>query len=76
MIDHYVQIDKEATGKNIKRLMAEKGISVSEVSNFLSLSCKQTVYRWLRGETFPNTENGINLALLLGVTIADIYIVK
>lgn len=32
MIDHYVQIDKEATGKNIKRLMAEKGISVSEVS--------------------------------------------
>lgn len=76
MIDHYVQIDKEATGKNIKRLMAEKGISVSEVSNFLSLSCEQTVYRWLRGETFPNTENGINLALLLGVTIAYIYIVK
>ncbi len=76
MIDHYVQIDKEATGKNIKRLMAEKGISVSEVSNFLSLSCKQTVYRWLRGETFPNTENGINLALLLGVTIDNIYIVK
>ena len=56
--------------------MAEKGISVSEVSNFLSLSCKQTVYRWLRGETFPNTENGINLALLLGVTIDNIYIVK
>ena len=76
MIDHYMQIDKEATGKNIKRLMAEKGISVSEVSNFLSLSCKQTVYRWLRGETFPNTENGINLALLLGVTIDNIYIVK
>ena len=74
MIDHYVQIDKEATGKNIKRLMAEKGIS--EVSNFLSLSCKQTVYRWLRGETFPNTENSINLALLLGVTIDNIYIVK
>ena len=76
MIDHYMQIDKEATGENIKRLMEEKGISISEVAKFLSLSCEQTVYRWFRGETFPNTENGINLALLLGVTIADIYIVK
>ena len=34
MIDHYMQIDKEATGENIKRLMEEKVFLYLKYQNF------------------------------------------
>lgn len=46
----YPLIDKEATGKQIKRIMDYRGITVKQVQEALGLSCVQGIYHWLNGD--------------------------
>lgn len=72
----YPVIDTEATGRNIRRLREEKGISVRELSLFLGLSDVRAVYRWQRGETLPSTDNLLALSRCLGTTIEEILVIE
>ncbi|MFQ6791858.1 helix-turn-helix transcriptional regulator [Thomasclavelia sp.] len=65
-------IDSQKTGEKIKLLMEQKNISSKDVQNFLSLSCVQTVYRWINGITVPSIDNLYALSYLLGVPIDEI----
>lgn len=65
----YPTIDKVKTGKYIRKLLKEKGITVKQVQKYLGLSCVQSVYHWLDGTTLPTLDNLYALSCLLGVSM-------
>lgn len=54
---NYPVIDVRLTGQRIQNLMKERGIKPTEVQDWLSLSCVQTVYRWMKGISVPSIDN-------------------
>ena len=62
------------TGKNIKRLREEKGITVRELQKIFGFDTPQAVYRWQRGETLPCLDNLLVLAKILDVQVEDLII--
>lgn len=62
------------TGKNIKRLREEKGITVRELQKIFGFDTPQAVYRWQRGETLPRLDNLLVLAKILDVQVEDLII--
>lgn len=61
-----LNIDKKETGKQIRRIMKETGYTCKDIQNYLSLSCVQTVYRWLDGTNLPTLDNLYALSKLMG----------
>ena len=70
------RIDLEASSKNIRRFMDGKGVTVRQVQTALHLTCPQTVYKWLYGQSLPTIDNLVALAFLLDVTIDDIVVTR
>ena len=60
-------IDREKTGKQIRRIMELRGLSVHDVQRFLSLGCVQSVYHWFDGKSMPTIDNLYALSELLQV---------
>jgi len=69
--DQMPTIDMEETGKNIKRLVSESGLSVEELRKKLGFTTRAAIYRWYRGETIPSTDNQICLKEILGLDCLD-----
>lgn len=63
----YPTIDKIATGKQIKKIMDEKGITVRQIQQYLGLSCVQGIYHWFDGSSLPTLDNLYALSELLQV---------
>jgi transcriptional regulator with XRE-family HTH domain len=61
----YPLIDKEATGKQIKRIMDDRGITVKQIQEALGLSCVQGIYHWLNGISLTSLDNLYALAGIL-----------
>lgn len=61
----YPILDKQATGRRIRRLMDAAGVSVKDVQQYLGLSCVQSVYHWLDGSSMPTMDNIYALSELL-----------
>ena len=54
--DGMVKISKEETGKRIRKLLAESGITVRDVQEELELDSPQSVYKWLKGKALPSLD--------------------
>lgn len=67
-------IDKNRTGKRLKDLMQRKGLTPRDIQKYLSLSCVQTVYRWLEGINVPTIDNLYALAGLFQVKIDEMVV--
>ena len=65
----YPLIDKVETGKQIKRFMDCRGITVKQVQEALGLSCVQGIYHWLNGISLPSLDNLYALSELLQVSM-------
>ena len=65
-------IDKKKTGRQIRKLMDKKGLSVEDVRRFLSLGCVQSVYHWLDGTALPTLDNLYGLSELFHVPMDEI----
>ena len=50
----YPYINLEKTGKQIQKYMNQGGYCVQDIQTYLGLSCKQSVYKWLKGKSLPN----------------------
>lgn len=50
-------IDAVRTGKQIRKYMNLRGVSVEDVKEYLSLGCVQSVYHWLHGKSLPSLDN-------------------
>ena len=70
----YPTINVVATGARIKKLRKEKGIKVTELSEFMGFSEPQAVYKWQRGETLPSVDNLFALSRILETSIEDILV--
>ena len=68
-------INKEATGKRIKRLMQENSVGIEEVLEVTGVG-DMTVNSWFRGETVPSLINLLKIARMCDCEIIDILVVK
>lgn len=72
----YPNINMVLTGRQLKKLIFEKGFTVKDIQNHLQLSCPQPVYRWMRGEILPSVDHLYVLSKLLGIHMEDILVPK
>lgn len=69
-------IDVTKTGKNIKKLMENEGLSVKDVQEKLDMEYPLSVYNWIWGKNLPSVDNLVALSAILGVKIEKILVFK
>ena len=69
-------IDLVKTGKNIERLLSERGLTARDVQQLLGFSERRPVYFWIQGKNLPSIDNLFMLAEMLQVPIDEILIPK
>lgn len=70
------RISKIETGRRIRRMMAENGVTVREVQEEMGLESPQAVYKWLNARAMPSTENLLILAKLLRVPMEELIVLE
>ena len=58
-------IDLVKTGKNIKRLLSERGLNARDVQQRLGFAERRPVYFWIQGKNLPSIDNLFMLAEML-----------
>lgn len=71
----FIGIDTEATGERIHALMKQKGLTIREVADAVSIS-SQSVWKWCKGQTVPSLDNMVILSKILETGIDDIVVKK
>lgn len=61
------EYSKIETGKNLRKLREERHLTAKQVRDYMQLGSVQAVYKWERGECFPQADNLMALALLYEV---------
>ena len=69
-------IDLVKTGKNIERLLSERGLTARDVQQRLGFAERRQVYFWNQGKNLPSIDNLFMLAEMLRVSIDEILIAK
>lgn len=67
-------IDPTATGKNIIRLRAERGMSVRDLQAYFGFEEPQAIYKWQQGKSLPSVDNLYALGALFEVPMEDILV--
>lgn len=57
MKKRFPRIDMVGTGKNIKRIMKMRGMTVRDIQEYLQLSAPQSIYHWFAGRSLPTVDN-------------------
>lgn len=70
----YPMVDLPKTGRRIKEIREQKGITVKELQTFLGFEQPQAIYKWQRGECLPSFDNMYAMACYFGVTVDDILV--
>lgn len=71
-----VKISKAETGKKIRKLLADYGITVRDVQEELELDSPQSVYKWLNGKALPSLDNLLVLGSMLDMPIEQILVLE
>ena len=69
-------IDLVKTGKNIERLLGERGLTARDVQQRLGFAERRPVYFWIQGKNLSSIDNLFMLAEILQVPIDEILIPK
>ena len=72
----YPYINLEKTGKQIQKYMNQGGYCVQDIQTYLGLSCKQSVYKWLKGKSLPNLEHLCALSYLFHCKLDDLVVTQ
>ena len=72
----YPVIDLKATGRNIRRLRIEAGLTVENLQQVFGFSTPQAIYKWQRGEALPTVDNLVVLAAVLQTNIESILVLS
>lgn len=70
------RISKAGTGKRIRRLLGEYGLTVREVQEEMELESPQAVYKWLNGKATPSIENLLVLAKMLHLPMEELIVLE
>ena len=71
---YFPVIDTVATGRNIKRLRKERGLTVRDLQKYFGFDEPQAIYKWQWGKSLPTLDNIYALSFLLEVPIDDILV--
>ncbi len=66
-------LDVENTGRNIKDICREQGVTVEDIACELGVS-SQTIYSWFSARKIPTVDHLIELAEVLNVTVDELLI--
>ena len=66
------QIDMKKTGENIRARLYGARISVRRMQKMLGLSCPQSIYRWIAGQSMPSLDHLFRMSRILGCTMEDL----
>lgn len=69
------RIDMNATGKNIKKMMDDKNMTVKDMQNIFGFTTGQAIYKWIAGKTLPSIDNMVVIAMIFDRKIDDIIII-
>ena len=69
-------INMEATGRNIRRLRENAGLTVKDIQDIFGFATPQAIYKWQRGTAMPTIDNLVVLSAVLKVTIDEILVVN
>jgi transcriptional regulator with XRE-family HTH domain len=69
-------IDLVKTGNNIKSLLAQNNISVTQLQDILGFTSPQAIYKWFWGQSLPSIDNLVILSSILHVSIEDILVIQ
>ena len=72
----YPNIDLEATGKNIKTLRENAGLSVKKLAELVGFEAVQGIYRWQKGKTLPAIETLFLLSNIFHKKIDEIVLLQ
>ena len=72
----YPNIDMQRTGTRLKDLIQKRGYCVTDIQEYLHLSCPQPVYRWFKGTILPSVDHLLMLSELLGVHMEELLVKK
>lgn len=67
-------IDLVRTGKNIKKLREDNGISVRDLQTFFGFEYPQAIYKWQKGQCLPTIDNLLALGKIFHVSIEEILV--
>lgn len=65
----FPRIDVYKTGRNIRRMMLEQGMTVRDIQEYLRLSASQSIYHWFSGKSLPTVDNLYALSELFHVPV-------
>jgi len=72
--DHMYRISKVETGKKLRKLMNECGVTVRELQEQMDLESPQAVYKWLNGRALPALENLLIIGKLLHIPMEELLV--
>lgn len=67
-------IDTVSTGKNIKRLFKESGLTMDEFAEMMGLTGTRTLFKWFNGSAVPKTDNLITMKFIFNTSIDEILV--
>lgn len=67
-------IDLAATGRNIRRLRMERGLTVRDLQSYFGFEEPRAIYKWQKGESLPSVDNLYALGSLLEVPMEEILV--
>ena len=70
------KISKKQTGMQIRQMMIDRGITVTQLQNWLEIDSCQAVYKWLHGVNLPSVSHLHGLSQILDVKIDEILAVE
>lgn len=71
---HYPEIDSKKTGERIRKLCTQKGLTVTQIQDFLFIGSNQCIYSWFCGRTLPKLDSLYALASLLEITMDELIV--
>lgn len=69
-------INMAATGRNIKRLRINAGLTVKDLADIFGFATPQAIYKWQHGVAMPTLDNLVVLAAVFHVTMDEIVVVE
>ena len=66
------EFDTREIGQHLHTLMKQRDMTVKDLQKILGLSCPQTIYHWLNGDSIPTIDNLYNLSHHFGICIDEL----
>ncbi len=72
----YPVIDVRKTGRRIRELREQNGMSVKNLQEIFGFTSPQAIYKWQWGQTLPDISNLLVLAKLWHVSVENILVLQ